>query len=247
MRVGIIVLVAAGTAAAGPIPPFNYLEHADSVWLDQPGYAVEDMEDVVFDLPGVTASTGTLIGPSGVTDSVDGDDEDIDGSGQFGHSFFSPSGNAGITFTLDPVEIGFTPTRAGLVWTDGSGVTTFEAFDLDGNSLGTKSAQVADNFFSGETEEDHFFGWEHAGGIGAIKIMNSSGGIEVDHVQYAGGEVVEVCAADCDGNGVLNILDFVCFQNAWLTQEFNGDCDCDGTYSILDFVCYQDLFVSGCP
>ena len=55
------------------------------------------------------------------------------------------------------------------------------------------------------------------------------------------------CAADCDGNGELNVLDFVCFQNEWQAQNPAGDCDDNGAFNILDFVCYQGLFQQGCP
>ena len=54
------------------------------------------------------------------------------------------------------------------------------------------------------------------------------------------------CAADINGDGVLNVLDFVAFQLAWQAQEAIADCDDNGTYDILDFVCYQQLFVAGC-
>ena len=56
-----------------------------------------------------------------------------------------------------------------------------------------------------------------------------------------------VCAADCNGDGALNILDFVCFQGKWQGQDEAGDCNGDGAYNILDFVCFQGLFVAGCP
>jgi hypothetical protein len=55
------------------------------------------------------------------------------------------------------------------------------------------------------------------------------------------------CPADCDGNGALNVLDFVCFQQAWVAQTPLGDCDGNGLYNVLDFVCFQLLFVDGCP
>jgi hypothetical protein len=55
------------------------------------------------------------------------------------------------------------------------------------------------------------------------------------------------CAADCDGNGTLNILDFVCFQQQWQNQTAFGDCDNNGLYNILDFVCFQVAFQDGCP
>jgi hypothetical protein len=55
-----------------------------------------------------------------------------------------------------------------------------------------------------------------------------------------------VCSADCNADGMLNILDFVCFQGEWQAQTKFGDCDSNGLYNILDFVCYQGAFVGGC-
>ena len=234
-----VVLVAIG----GPVEPFNYLELADSPWLGMPGFAYEDVEDNVFNLLGVTPSTGSPTGPGGSTDSVDGDDGVVDGSGTDGRSYFSAIGNSGITFTLDPGQIGFVPTCAGLVWTDGVGTVTFEVYDLDGNLIYETTADIADNVTDGTTAEDHFFGYEHDEGVGSIHISNPVGSIEVDHIQYAGGG----CAPDCNNDGSLNILDFVCFQSEWQSQSPLGDCDGNGAFNILDFVCFQSLFQQGCP
>lgn len=54
------------------------------------------------------------------------------------------------------------------------------------------------------------------------------------------------CAADCNGDGNLNVLDFVCFQGAFSDQLPEGDCDGNGQYNVLDFVCYQNIFSDGC-
>ncbi len=61
------------------------------------------------------------------------------------------------------------------------------------------------------------------------------------------------CYADCDQNtgpGVLDIFDFLCFQNLFA----NGDpysCNCDlstgnNVCDIFDFLCFQNAFASGC-
>jgi len=55
-----------------------------------------------------------------------------------------------------------------------------------------------------------------------------------------------LCAADCDGSGSLDVLDFVCFQQAWQVQAPAGDCDGNGVYDVLDFICFQLLFQQGC-
>ena len=95
------------------------------------------------------------------------------------------TGAAGITFTFDATVLGHLPTQAGIVWTDGAGTTTFEAFGPGGVSLGQIGpVSIADGAITGETAEDRFFGVINAGGISAIHISNTSGGIEVDHLQY---------------------------------------------------------------
>lgn len=61
------------------------------------------------------------------------------------------------------------------------------------------------------------------------------------------------CYADCDqstGPGVLDIFDFLCFQNRFN----NGDpyaCECDqstgvGVCDIFDFLCFNNRFAQGC-
>lgn len=169
---------ARGATFVGPTP---YLSQADSPFLPGGGFQFEDFEDSALNTPGVTASTGSAIGPGGLTDSVDADDGAIDGSGTAGHSFFSGAGSTGIRFTFDP---GTLPTAAGIVWTDGEGEITFEAFDALGASLGTVGPVAAGTGVSGQTDEDRLFGVYEAGGISAILLSNTAGGIEVDHLQY---------------------------------------------------------------
>ena len=58
----------------------------------------------------------------------------------------------------------------------------------------------------------------------------------------------EVCYPDCDGSGTLDIFDFLCFQNSFVSGEpYACDCDPDPVCDIFDFLCFQNAFVSGCP
>jgi len=57
----------------------------------------------------------------------------------------------------------------------------------------------------------------------------------------------QACIADCDGNGELNILDFVCYQGLFQAGDPGADCNGDGELNILDFVCFQGAFLAGCP
>jgi len=188
---------------AGPLP---YLQASDSPWaamFGDPNFHLENFEDGSLNVLGVTGD-GVVIGPGGLTDSVDGDDGLINGSGTLGRSYFTGNGGVGITFTFSQAALGFLPQRAGLVWTDGGGSITFEAFDGNGLSLGILSGSHADGSFSGSTGEDRFYGWEHLGGIGKINIRNNGGGIEVDHLQY--GAVPEPGTMALLGAGGLALL-----------------------------------------
>ena len=128
--------LASAQTLLGPTP---YLSQADSPFaaaITGGTVVLETFEDGLLNVPNVTASAGAPFGPGGITDSVDGDDGTIDGSGVAGWSFFSGSGAAGVTFTFNPAAPGGLPTQVGIVWTDGAGTTWFEAFGPGGVSLG---------------------------------------------------------------------------------------------------------------
>lgn len=141
---------------------------------------LETFEDGLLNF-GITASAGSILFQGSITDSVDADDGNIDGYGISGRSWFSIAGSSGVTFTFS----GSLPTAAGMVWTDGSGTTSFQAFGPGMVSLGQIGpVALADGTFAGTTGEDRFFGVQDAGGILAIRLSNTSGGIEIDHLQY---------------------------------------------------------------
>jgi len=107
----LLALAVSATAAfagggATPLGPTPYLSAADSPFpLGTGTFCLEDFEGAGFDVPGVTGN-GSLTLAGSITDSVDGDDGTIDGSGTGGQSYFSGDGSGGITFTFDPKEDG---------------------------------------------------------------------------------------------------------------------------------------------
>ena len=60
-------------------------------------------------------------------------------------------------------------------------------------------------------------------------------------------ECEDLCYADFNDDGALNVLDFVAFQLAWQAQDPAADCDANAQFQILDFICFQTLFHDGCP
>jgi hypothetical protein len=54
------------------------------------------------------------------------------------------------------------------------------------------------------------------------------------------------CVADCDGDGVLTLFDFLCFQNQFDAGDLAADLDGDGILTLFDFLAFQNAFDAGC-
>lgn len=190
---------AAMAAAFGPTP---YLSAADSPFasLNFSYFYLEDFEDSALNTPGIAiAAMGPVVGPSNDTDSVDGDDGIVDGSGRAGHSLYTTPGSTGssMAFHFDPAVLGGLPTHVGIVWTDVgrvtsgedfSGLVVAEALGPDGlTSVGVIGPVLlgGDGSVAGLTAEDRFFGFSNPAGISRLSIsMPNSIDWEVDHLQY---------------------------------------------------------------
>jgi hypothetical protein len=59
--------------------------------------------------------------------------------------------------------------------------------------------------------------------------------------------IESTCYPDCDRNGMLDVFDFLCFQDAFVAGDPYADCDGNTVLDVFDFLCYQDAFVAGCP
>lgn len=189
---------AAPSFAATLLPPTPYLSIADSpigTAVNEYFY-LEDFEDGTLSTSGVTRSpAGIITVPGEFTDSVDGDDGSIDGSGKLGRSLLTGGQTNTFSFQFNALALGHLPTRAGIVWTDvgavdggplGVGTVIFEAFGPANESLGTTVANMlGDGAITGATAEDRFFGAINPAGISRITItMPNSTDWEVDHLQY---------------------------------------------------------------
>ena len=213
-RPALAATVTACLASAGHaqlLGPTPYLQFLDSPFagLSLSSFHLEDFEDHVLNVPGVSASAGgvtsVVFGPS-IHDSVDADDGVIDGSGLNGDDWYSSSGPAGVTWTFDKNVLGGLPTHVGIVWTDGTNDIFFEAFDQNGVSLGSLTGHHANGAFTGATDEDRFYGAINAGGISKIHIHSGGGGIELDHLQYGIESVPEPASTAAMSVGIMAML-----------------------------------------
>lgn len=80
----------------------------------------------------------------------------------------------------------------------------------------------------GEAGKDELFGY---GLVNAFKAVMEA----------------QTCYADCDGDAQLDIFDFLCYQDHFLSGNAYADCDTNGEINILDYTCFADRFVAGCP
>jgi hypothetical protein len=56
-----------------------------------------------------------------------------------------------------------------------------------------------------------------------------------------------ICYPDCNGDGILGLADFGCFQTKFALGDPYADCNGDGILGLADFGCFQTKFALGCP
>jgi hypothetical protein len=54
------------------------------------------------------------------------------------------------------------------------------------------------------------------------------------------------CYPDLDGNGTLDLFDFLLFITEFDEQTDRTDCEDDGQYDLFDFLCFVNAFDAGC-
>ncbi len=188
----------ADSAAAlmpGALRAQGYLKSTDSPFagIDFVYFHLEDFEDGLLNTPGVgdegKGRRSSSFGPS-LIDSVDGDDGNPtdDKCAKAVGTCDAWWGSGTLKFTFDAMALGGLPTHAGAVWTDGAGKVGFEAFGPDGQVIYSvepfSEPGFPDDTVNSSTKEDRFFGAYAPEGISAIRIYNTAGGVEVDHLQY---------------------------------------------------------------
>jgi endonuclease/exonuclease/phosphatase family metal-dependent hydrolase len=88
---------------------------------------------------------------------------------------------------------------------------------------------------------------------GAITITSNAPDEPARLVQVSGVVVPGACYANCDGSTVppiLNVNDFICFQNRFAASDPWANCDGSTEPPVLnvnDFICFINVFGTGCP
>jgi hypothetical protein len=249
MRVAVLAAVAAGVARADP-ETFNSASPAENaqtraMWLAACGIQVPqhlvDFETGFADGENITGVGGLFPAGLVITDTSP-DMEAIVTSGTMGGS--NPIGVYALSHHEKPyLELDFSASPVDFV--------ALQDIDTAGTTIVLTFADDTTFTFSIETtatggDSAEFVGvWRNDMPPIARVEMDASGDGTwgIDNIEYG----FTGCAADCNVDGLLNILDFVCFQGLFTQGDPGADCNADGVLNILDFVCFQGLFQTGCP
>ena len=165
--------------------------------------------------------------------------------------------NPTVLFTADlisPMGITYDPSNNSL-WIAAFNNGQVTQHDLQGNVLSSFNTGL---LVQSALALDHADGtlwlheWEGNGGQRFLQFSKEgtflgdfNSGVDGN---WLGGEfeLSSACAADVNGDGNLDVLDFVAFQLLWQDGDPAADCDANGEFNVLDFVCFQQLFQAGC-
>jgi len=140
---------------------------------------------------------------------------------------------------------------------DTEGLTTLAFYGLDDELLGTYDVPAA----STDNESLSFLGVKYDQAIvtrvrivvgdtalaeGVTEAWPANDLVVMDDFIF-GEPVFLPCFADQDGNGSLDIFDFLAFQNNFDAGDLAADCDGNGELELWDFLCFQNSFSAGCP
>ena len=96
---------------------------------------------------------------------------------------------------------------------------------------------------------------QHTGAVSAIPLLDSDGdGIpdvqdncintaNADQRDSNGDGYGNVCDADLNNDGIVNLVDFVVFRNAYLTADADADFNGDGIVNLVDFVTFRNAYL----
>jgi len=134
------------------------------------------------------------------------------------------------------------------------------AFDMDVNSAGTIAFRSESGAVFTQYESVFSFGdvvngmrlmevkystitINDLGQIACVATFEFGPGLGLDAVILA----TPICAADLDGNGVLNLDDVNLFASAFTGGDLLADLDGNGTLNLDDINTFAGAFVAGCP
>jgi hypothetical protein len=178
----------------------------------------------------------------------------------------------GTVFDADEPDSPLLWSHKGWVYRPGEGVTILILPDTTAGTFNYPTDINDAGVIIGSTQET--FGWRETGyvlkdgqytmlgGFDSPRPWPSPGALDINEkgqiVAQAGdgqtGDILTVilspvdqgCPPDLDGNGVLDLFDFLAFVNLFNANDPSADCDASGFLDLFDFLCYTNAFNEGC-
>jgi len=133
---------------------------------------------------------------------------------------------------------------------------TIFGFGFDIGSLGATDFDVKIIFADGSEQSfnnpypgsPQFFGFlSDSPDIAKVVVGNNNGFFGFDFDNFTFDTIRgEVCTADLDGNGVLDLFDFLAFTNLFNAGDLGADFAEDGVLDLFDFLAFTNAFNAGC-
>ncbi len=143
------------------------------------------------------------------------------------------------SFTYDFTGIGGITGFKGMATAAGVGDDVVTFFDMAGNEV--CAFRIVGGFGPGDGTMVPF-SYVSDSLIGSVRVDGRESCF--DDIGYTQGDAG--CIADCDGDGVLTLFDFLCFQNQFDAGDLMADLDGDGILTLFDFLVFQNEFDAGC-
>jgi hypothetical protein len=158
----------------------------------------------------------------------------------------------GMIFGPFPMATAMAIGRDGMGYVTDMGNVALYRFDL-----ATAQTEFVCYLGSGQFFQDLAFDdagqlWGAFGAEGMVRRhdpQTCAGEVLYDGWYVTGIEVVPEgsdCYPDCNGDGSLDLFDFLCFVNAFNDQDESGECTGDGQFDLFDFLCFTNNFNAGC-
>ena len=119
-----------------------------------------------------------------------------------------------------------------------AGEMAYLAIDGYGVEMISVSDPTAPKLLGTLDTPDRAWNVDVAGGIAGV-VNNDT--LQIFDVSGCG-----ACAPDLDGNGTLDLFDFLAFTNLFNAGDLAADFDGDGVLDLFDFLAFTNAFNAGC-
>jgi hypothetical protein len=144
----------------------------------------------------------------------------------------NPNDNTVVELALDYKALGFTRDQ----------MESLKYFDVEAIKGGPKDPQ---NYLWNDKYTKQEAGSPNPGQNGQSEF-GTDGLKDIYEVDTVRAIAVGGCEADLDGNGELELFDFLTFVNLFNANDPAADCDPDGVFDLFDFLCFTNQFNAGC-